>query len=166
MEKHYGFLQTVHGSDKLLIFSENELLNEWNISKTDLPTNKKYVKCMAFFPFGGSNSSDSSIYLLETEEDIKDFLHQNGEVDYEDPPLVALAEYYFQIVIDTGCAGEWIKKLGLDKETLEKEASKDVADRITYICDTLGIGLKDFYSNEWREVRESEVDNIAKRETT
>lgn len=165
MEKHYGFLQNVHGSDKLYVFSESELLNEWGISKEDLPIKKNEPEIIPLFPVGGSNSNDSTVRLLETEDDVKEFICNFGfvdpEPDYEDAPLVALAEYYFEIVTDTGCAGEWIERLGLDKEELEESAMKEVEYRCSEICKKLRIELKNFYDDEWREVRESEVDDIA-----
>ena len=169
MESYYGVIQNHHGSDKLFIYSKSQLekaLKEINMLEyVNIPTKKNETGFCDLFPIGGSNSGPGIIGLLETENDIKDFLNYHGEMDYEDPTLIELAEYYVEIVTDKTfecCTEEWLIKLNLDKEELEKKDIKDIEDLSYEICEKLNITMKDFYDLSYRDIRVSEIDDLAK----
>ncbi len=183
--RYYGFIQMQHGADHLYIFSEEQIKEEIKrgyLKEEDLPTEEQIAKnkeeCkinkisdwdaweLDFYPVGGSNSGPSYITVLESKEDALAYLMQDGAgPDQEDPELVSLAEYYFRIEKDEGCARELLKEAGLNEEyveTLEEEAIKEWTDIENEICDVLDIKVGNFYDDEYRNIRLSDVDMIGR----
>ena len=65
--------------------------------------------------------------------------------DSADPMMVDLAEYYFQIETDEGCAGEILGRAGLDAKELSEAACKKYADEAELIVREFGI--EDLYKD-------------------
>lgn len=164
-----------HGADHIFVFSEEDM-NEcfekgFAINKEDLPTTKEDNTYIGLFPIGGSNCSDSHVTLLESKEEVIKYLQQEAlGPDAEDPCLVDLAEYYFQIEKSSGMyyatdtAVNILKEAGLDKKKLEEKAMEHINEEIKFICETLNIDRKQFYDDEYRDMRLSEVYEISDKD--
>jgi hypothetical protein len=116
----YGLEQSNHGHLHRWIFTKESLL-EQGIDPYD-------TDCIDIgFPIGGSNSSGTYIRKLNTEEEIKDFLLEEYETEYEDPMLVDIAEGIYTIDMDDEYHGsittEYVKLFGIPEEELTKENS-------------------------------------------
>ncbi len=167
--KYYGIIQTNHGADHVFVYTEEQIKSEfeyYGLDIADLPT--KPGECaeeLPCFPIRGSNCSDPRIWLLETKEDAIAFLKQDAEgPDYEDPPLVAIAEYYWGIDRGdwgNGYAAELLSEAGEDIGKVEKHAMRFVESSTGRICEVLGITRRDFYEEPYEYMRESDVLHIA-----
>ena len=158
--RYYGVRQMCHGADHVFVFSEDEMkeaIKDTYIKEDYLPKTTDEGKEIGLFPWGGSNVSEGFAELLEDEEAAYDYLTQQDAMgpDSEDPCLVDMAEYYWKIEVHDGCAGEILAKHGVTAEEVEKEVSGSHDVRISDIVDTLG--NINFYSDEYRDVRLSDV---------
>ena len=162
---YYGFIQENHGADHVFIYTKEQILEEferYNINPIVLPEGDD-ISVLDLFPIGGSNSAPSRIWMLEGDEAAKDFICWEADgPDYDDPTLVGLAEYYFDLNINEGCMKELLDKFGIDKEAQEKKAIKNVKDDISLVCETLGISFNDFYDDKYAYMRMSEVNFLSK----
>ena len=160
---YYGFIQENHGADHVFIYTKEQILEEfehYGIEPDVLPTEMNDISELDGFPIGGSNSAPSRIWMLEGDEAAKAFICREADgPDYEDPPLVGLAEYYFALDTVEGCMKELLDKFGIDKEAQEEKAMKKVEDDTALVCETLGISYKDFYDDKYAYVRMSEIYN-------
>ena len=162
---YYGFIQMSHGADHIFVYTEEQIQQEFTQRGIDLdllPTDEENSE-IDFFPIGGSNSAASVITRLEGDEDVKKYLQKKAlGPDFSDPMLVDLAEYYWGLQTDEGCLQELLDRLGLDQDTLEHDAMKDINDEIDMICDTLCITRNEFYDDDFCEFRRSDVYFIKK----
>lgn len=159
---YYGVCQMCHGADHVFVFDEVQMrdaVRRGDLPEECVPTPDTFEEesYVPYFPWGGSNVSEGCIICLEGKKGAVEYLSQmtaDGP-DYDDPPLVAMAEYYWKIETDEGCAKDLLKWAHLDRVTVEKEAQVDHDQRITDIVDTLG--NINFYSDEYRNIRLSSV---------
>ncbi len=162
--KYYGFLQSHYGADHLYVYNEEQIREEFErcgISMDVLPTDKNNSGEVSFFPISGSNSGTAIITFLENDEAALEYLQQAAMgPDVEDPMLADIAEYYFHINTDEGCAKELLERAGLDAEKLSEEAYKKYADEVTMIVRELEIEYKDLYDDVYSQLRESDVLHI------
>jgi hypothetical protein len=160
----YGLEQSNHGHLHRWIFTKESLL-EQGIDPYD-------TDCIDIgFPIGGSNSSGTYIRKLNTEEEIKDFLLEEYETEYEDPMLVDIAEGIYTIDMDDEYHGsittEYVKLFGIPEEELTKENSllKYAEELINTIkeLDTdedSGIDYENPFYGKSRGMRLSELEDI------
>lgn len=157
MGKYYGAIQGRYGHDYVFLYTEEQIkreFEEYGIDKyCDLPEENKDVCEDIHWPMGGSNSSATSIYCLNGDEEAKEFLTQNcWGPDLEDPMAVDIAEYGWSIDTDEGCAQELLDRFGLKAKDYEQ-----CDERAAEICSVLGVGFKDLYRNDIRELRYSDI---------
>ena len=160
--KYYGVIQGCHGADHVYLYTEEQInaeFEKYGINRDYLPESAEDTGTYdILWPMGGSNSSATYLELCETKEDAVRFLTQTAlGPDFEDPELVDLAEYYWQIETDEGCAGDIITEFGINKEETEKDAIAGINSQIEEICGQLHIRPADFYQTEYRDIRVSEV---------
>ena len=107
MGKIFGVTQSHYGAECRWIFTAEELEDQLGFIPEDGET-------IAFFPLGGSNSSDSYVEELKNDTEIKEFLTTPGYMDYDDPMLSDCGEYYIDLCTDEGSVtGEYLKKFGI-----------------------------------------------------
>lgn len=117
------------------------------------------------FPEGGSNSSATYFVECPTEEDVVAFLKSDVEVDYDDPPLIALMEGMMTIVTDMGDMGSgkyFVEKYQLDEEPRYDPRLEDSKNMINKLKE---LGYEDFdFENPFygknRDMRYSELSEI------
>ena len=95
--KYYGVTQSEYGHEYRWIYDEETLKEKFGEIWTDSCEDVGW-------PIGGSNSSATSIVLLENGEDAREFLTSPGKgPDLEDPTLVDIAEYMVSVVPEPDC---------------------------------------------------------------
>ena len=115
MSKYYGVVQSHCGHEYRWIYEELAVKHAVDMYE-NIPENETLD---IRWPMGGSNSSATVFYPIETDEDARSFLTAPGEgPDLEDPMLVDLAEYLVTVEADEGCTGEFLERLGLSAEAL------------------------------------------------
>lgn len=162
MMSYYGVTQMLHGADHRWIFDE-QTLSEKVYHGGPVPE-EGYE---AFFPYGGSNCSESHIVKLDSEEDIKNFLTARGDgPDVEDPMLVDLAEYYLRNEIGEGsCTETFLKKFGLDPCMVMDDRYLEAKRMMDELRSAHHDGLDyddPFYGNN-RDMRYSELCDLHKQ---
>ncbi len=159
---YYGFIQSCHGADHLYVYTEAQIKEAFlrcGIDLDVLPKDIRNTTELDGFPsMGGSNSSPSIIYYLPSEEKAIEFVKQEAfGPDFEDPTLVDIAEYYWDIHTDEGCAKELLAKAGLDKQKQETLAMRFIDGTTERIREILRVGVGYFYEAPYCWMRESDV---------
>ena len=164
--EYFGVIQSDYGADHVYVYSAKQVLEEFrerNINPDLLPDKNDFTVVDIFWPMGGSNVSATRIESLTSMNDVKNFLCQPAlGPNQEDPELISLAEYYLEIDLDEGCADDFLNIFGLNEKELEENAMKDILNQISDICNTLQITESDFYKDEYREMRVSEIPETNK----
>ena len=162
--KYYGFIQSQHGADHVFLYTEDQIKQEFDTYGIDmnvLPTSPDENTWLDLFPIGGSNSGTSEIHLLPDDESAIQFLSQKAlGTDYDDPPLVALAEYYWEIdngSYGNGYAADFLKNKGLDRDQITADATKEIDQEFDDLLKILGITADKCYNDTFREMRSSDI---------
>lgn len=158
-EIYYGVVQSNHGHDYVHIYTYSQIREEFDRYGLDknllpLPGEEESTACLdVLWPIGGSNSSASFIAVLNGEKEAAEFITQEAlGPDYEDPELIDLAEYIWTLDTDEGCMQEFLDRYGIDPEQYSQHDP-----RVDDICRDYGIQKADFYSDEIRDIRYSEI---------
>lgn len=143
---YYLVNQFNHSAEHKWVFNENQL-SEQVYHGTQIPDKDE----VPYWPIGGSNSSYSNICKAESDEDIRRFLTSPGDgLDWEDPILVDIAEYYCSVDIDDiwcheSCTGEVARRLGIQCEDTYDSRYKEAEKMIKELQDA---GYPDFDYND------------------
>ena len=163
---YYIAIQSCHGADHVFLFTEEEINEEferYNINKSFIPQNDENAVNDILWPMGGSNSSATSIVKVEggspftANAIVSVFENSCIGPDLEDPTLIDMAEYNYTLNTTEGCMADFLKENHLDKEKIEKNAMANFENDTKMVMETLGISLKDFYLDEYRDMRLSEA---------
>ena len=178
MSKYYGVVQSHYGHEYRWIFKE-ETVRQVLGSEAEPESGALDIR----WPMGGSNSSATLFYPIETDEDARAFLTAPGNgPDLEDPTLVDLAEYLVTVETDEGCAEEFLDRLRLSAEALtqyddafgRRESCEQMADELCRYRDFLHrlgtefenceeIDFNDLFYGDSKDMRYSDLCDLYER---
>ncbi len=162
----YGVMQTHYGHEYRWLFTGEEILNQ--LSGRNYPIELGEETWVSYWPIGGSNSSDTKIARLDSDEAIKNFLTAPEYNDYEDPMLVDIAEFLVTVDVEDGsCTQEYLDKFGLKVSELIQtdDINGHYATAKKMIEELKAVGYEDFdYNNPFygnnRDMRYSELYSL------